>query len=213
MEFEILAGLDEADRRAVLATCSRHRYRRGEVVFHEHDIGDTFHHIASGRVTVRVSSARGDVATMAVLGRGDGFGEQALLEPGQRRMASVVALEATETLVLSKAQFEDLRARQPTVDDLLIQHLARQVRRLTELHLDALFVPAEKRVLKRLAELDELYSGGEITVTQEDLALMAGTTRPTANRAIQGAVDAGEVSSTRGRVHVLDRVALCRRAG
>ena len=212
MEYEILAGLDEAERRAILATCTRRRYARGEVVFHEHDIGDTFHHIASGRVTIRVSSDRGDVATMAVLGRGDGFGEQALLEPGQRRMASVVALEPTETLVLSGHQFNELRARHPMVDDLLIHHLARQVRRLTVLHMDALFLPADRRVLKRLLELDELYESGEIAVTQEDLALMAGTTRPTANRALQGAVDAGEVTVARGRLRVLDREGLARRS-
>jgi CRP-like cAMP-binding protein len=211
MEFEILAGLAEADRRAVLAACSRHRYRRGEVVFHEHDIGDTFHHIASGRVTVRVANDRRDLAPTAVLGRGEGFGEQALLESGQRRTASVVALETTETLVLSREQFEDLRARHPTVEDLLIEHLARQVRRLTDLHLDALFVPAEQRVLKRLLELDEIYDRGEISVTQEDLASMAGTTRPTANRALQGAIDAGEVTTSRGRIKVSDRDRLRRR--
>jgi CRP-like cAMP-binding protein len=212
VEFEILAGLDEADRRAVLATCTRRRYARGEVVFHEHDIGDTFHHIASGRVTIRVSSSRGDVATMAVLGRGDGFGEQALLEPDQRRMASVVALEPTETLVLSREQFEDLRGRHPTVNDLLIDHLAQQVRRLTSLHLDALFLPADQRVVKRLLELDDLYGHGDIAVTQEDLALMAGTTRPTANRALQPAIDAGEVSVSRGHLKVLDRKRLAQRA-
>src|SRR5204863_7888499 len=133
------------------------------------------------------------------------------LESGQRRMASVVALEPTETLVLSRQQFEELRARHPTVEDLLIEHLARQVRRLTDLHLDALFLPAEKRVLKRLLELDEIYDHGEIAVTQEDLASMAGTTRPTANRALQGAVDAGEVTASRGRIRVVDRDQLRRR--
>jgi len=127
-------------------------------------------------------------------------------------MASVVALEPTETLVLSREQFEDLRARHPTVEDLLIEHLARQVRRLTDLHLDALFVPAEKRVLKRLLELHEIYDRGDISVTQEDLASMAGTTRPTANRALQGAIDAGEVTTSRGRIQVLDRDKLSRRA-
>jgi CRP/FNR family cyclic AMP-dependent transcriptional regulator len=212
VEYEILAGLDDADRRAVLAACTRRRYARGEVVFHQHDLGDTFHHIASGRVTIQVTTSRGDVATIAVLGRGEGFGEQALLGPGQRRTASAVALEATETLVLSRSQFEDLRARHPTVDDLLLAHLARQVRRLTDLLVDTLFLPAEKRVLRRLLDLEELYDGAEIAVTQEELASMAGTTRPTANRVLQAAVDAGELTASRGRLRVVDRESLARRA-
>lgn len=212
MDYEILAGLDEADRRAVLAACTRHRYARGEVVFHQDDLGDKFHHIASGRVTIQVSTSRGDVAMIAVLGRGEGFGEQALLGLGQRRTASAVALEPTRTLALSRTQFEDLRTTHPTVDDLLLAHLARHVRRLTDLYVETLFLPAEKRVLRRLLDLEELYDGAEIAVTQEDLASLAGTTRPTANRALQAAVDAGEVTASRGRLLVVDRESLARRA-
>jgi CRP-like cAMP-binding protein len=212
MEFELLAGLTEADRRAVLATASRRRYKRNEVVFHEGDPGDAFHHIVKGRVAVRVATTKGDVATVAVLGRGEGFGEQALLDANQRRTASIVSLEQTETLVLTRSAFEDLRAAHPTVDQLLIDHLARQVRRLTALNTDALFLSAGARVFKRLLELDELYEGEEIAVTQEDLASMAGTTRPTANRALQEAIDAGEVTTARGRLRLVDRAAVTRRA-
>ena len=160
-------------------------------MFHQHDLGDTFHHIARGRVIIQVANSRGDVATIAVLGRGEGFGEQPLLEPDQRRTASAVALEPTETLMLSRDQFEDLRARHPTVNSLLVVHLARQVRRLTDLYVDTVFLPVQKRVLRRLLDLEAMYDGAEIAVTQEDLASMAGTTRPTANRALQAAVDAG----------------------
>jgi CRP-like cAMP-binding protein len=211
VDYELLAGLTEEDRRAVLAIATRRRYKRGEVVFHEGDPGDTFHHIAKGRVAVRVTTAAGDVATIAVLGLGEGFGEQALLDPSQRRTASVVALEATETVVLTGDAFAHARAKHPTVDRILVDHLARQVRRLTERHTDALFLPAAGRVVKRLLELDELYVGGEIAVTQEDLASLAGTTRPTANRALQAAIEAGEVRATRGRLQVVDRDRLRRR--
>lgn len=212
MEYELLAGLGEADRRAVLALATRRRYKRGEVVFHEGDPGDTFHHIVKGRVAVRVATAAGDVATIAVLGLGEGFGEQALLEPGQRRTASVVALEPTETVLLTRAAFEEARSAHPSVNQVLIDHLAQQVRRLTERHTDALFLSAGSRVAKRLLELDELYGGTEIAVTQEDLASLAGTTRPTANRALQAAIEAGEVTASRGRLRVVDREALGRRA-
>ena len=212
MEYQLLAGLTDDDRRAVLAAAVRRRFKRGEVVFHEGDLGDTFHHIARGKVAVRVSTPAGDVATVAVLVRGDGFGEHALLEPDSRRMASVIALEPTETIVLSHGQFEELRSAHPTVNDLLIDHLVRQVRRLTEHYTDALFLPAEQRVLKRVLELDDLYGGGEIALTQDDLATIAGTTRPTANRALQRLIDAGQVAASRGRLRVLDRPALERRA-
>ena len=212
MEYELLAGLAEDDRRAVLSTAIRRRFKRNEVVFHEGDPGDTFHHIASGRVAIRVGTPAGDVATVAVLGPGDGFGEGAFLDPDSRRTGSAVALEATETLSITKTQFDDVRSRHATVDDLLIQHLATQVRRLTTQVTEALFVPADKRVLRRLLHLDALYAGAPIPLTQEDLATLAGTTRPTANRTLQQAVEAGLVAVARGRIEVLDRDGLGRRS-
>lgn len=212
MDFELLSGLREEDRRAVLSTANRRRFKRNEIVFHEGDPGDTFHLIAKGRVAVRVSTPSGDVATLAVLGAGDGFGEGVFLDPSARRTASIQALESTETLGLARGPFEDLRRTHPTVEDLLLQHMARQVRRLSSQLTEALYIAADTRVLRRLLNLNEIYAGGEIPLTQEDLATMAGTTRPTANRALQAAVAAGAVELSRGRMSVVDRAILERLA-
>jgi CRP-like cAMP-binding protein len=211
-DFLLLVGLADDERRAVLAAATRRRFRRGETVFHEGDPGDTFHHVASGRVAVRVTTPTGEVATLAILGPGDGFGEGALLEPDSRRTAAIVAVETTETLALSRGDFEELRRRHPTVNDLLLDHLGRQVRRLSRHVSEALYLPAEKRVLRRLVELDDVFQGETIPLTQEDLATMAGTTRPTANRVLQQAADDGVVELGRAKLVVLDRDQLLRRA-
>jgi CRP/FNR family transcriptional regulator, cyclic AMP receptor protein len=50
-------------------------------------------------------------------------------------------------------------------------------------------------------------------VTQDDLAQLAGTTRPTVNRALQEAARDGVVRVGRGRLEVLDLDAVRRRAG
>ena len=47
-----------------------------------------------------------------------------------------------------------------------------------------------------------------VPITQQDLAALAGTTRPTANRALQPLLDAGVVELGRGRIVVTDRAAL-----
>lgn len=211
-EYELLVDLAEDERRAILAAATRRRFKRGETVFHEGDPGDTFHHLASGRVAIRVTTPTGDVATLAILGPGDGFGEGALLEPDSRRTAAVVAVEATETLALTRADFDELRRRHPTVNDLLLDLLGRQVRRLSRQVSEALYLPVDKRVLRRLLELDDVYQGEPIPLTQEDLATMAGTTRPTANRVLQQAADDGLVVLGRAKLVVVDRDRLTRRA-
>jgi CRP/FNR family cyclic AMP-dependent transcriptional regulator len=211
MEFLLLASLSEADRRTVLSTARRRRFAAGEVIVHEGDPGDTFHLIAKGRVGVRVTTPGGSVALVNVHGPGGAFGEQALLDPMAVRSATITALEPTETLGLSRSAFEDLRRDHPGVDRLLIDVLAREVRRLTSRLAEALYDSAEKRVMRRLLDLAAIYDG-VVPLTQDNVASMAGTTRPTANGVLQALVADGILSLGRGRFEVLDRPALEARA-
>ncbi len=217
MELDLLAGLSEPERRLVIAKMVRRSFRRGQTLFLEGDVGDSLHLLLKGRVAIRVATPDGDVATLAVLGPGACFGEQALLARDARRTASVVALEAVETRMLHRRDFDDLRARQPTVERFLVDVLAAQVRRLSQQVLDALHVPADRRVVKRLADLADLYVAGslpvDIPIRQEDLASMAGTTRPTANRVLKQLEEAEVVSVRRGCVTVRDLDELRRRCG
>jgi CRP-like cAMP-binding protein len=211
MDYELLAGVPDRDRDAVLAAAARRSYRRGEAVFHEGDAGDTVHLVAEGRVAVRVSTPEGDVATLRVLGPGDLFGEQCLLDAGARRSATIVALEPVRTLVLTRAQFDDLR-RHRAVDDVLVRHLARQVRLLSEQVAESLYVPAEARVLRRLLDVETMWGNGVVPLTQEELETLAGTARATANRVLQQVAADGLVALGRGRVEIIDRESLARRA-
>ena len=130
--------------------------------------------------------------------------------------APVVALEPVETQTLSGDQFGTLRREHPEVDRFLIEVLSAQVRRLSGRLQEALFVPAETRVLRRLVELGDSYGGDGPTVviplTQDDIASLAGTSRPTANRVLKAAEDDGILSVRRSRIEVLDPGALDRRA-
>ncbi|HVF74930.1 MAG TPA: Crp/Fnr family transcriptional regulator [Acidimicrobiales bacterium] len=216
-KWELLSGLSDDDRRRVLSAAQRRRYGRREVVFHEGDPGDTLHLIDSGRVAVRITTPLGEVATMVVLGPGDVFGELALVGGGGRRTASAVALEKTETLAVHRDEFEELRRKHPSVEGLLVAALSAQVARLSGLLVEALYVPADKRVARRLVDLTAVYEDGssegtEITVTQEDLASLAGTSRATANRVVGELEQAGALAVSRGRITVVDDGVLARRA-
>lgn len=211
MEFALLASLTSEDRRIVLSTARRRRFKAGEVIVHEGDPGDALHLIAKGRVGVRVSSPSGSEVLVNVHGSGSAVGEQALIEPGGRRSATIAALEPTETLSLSAEAFESLRRDHPGVDRLLVEVLAKEVRRLTSRLAEALHETAEKRVVRRLLDLDDIYEG-VIPMTQDNLAAMAGTTRPTANGVLRGLVADGVVALRRGRIELLDRETLTERA-
>jgi CRP-like cAMP-binding protein len=216
VKWKLLDGLADAEVQALLSIARRRRFARGEVVFHQHDPADTLHLIDKGRFAVRVATPLGDTAILAVLGPGDIFGELSLLAGEQaQRSATVAALEAAETRSVHRLDFERLRAQHPETAAVLISILSGQVRRLSRHLLEALYVPADKRVLRRLLELGDLYAGpdGETVVplTQEDLAGLAGTSRATVNRVLREEEARGSVRLGRGRTVVLDREALARR--
>ena len=200
-------------------TMHRRTYHKGDTLFHEGDAGDLLYRIERGRVAIRITTTLGDVVTLAILGRGDTFGEQALLAPDSTRTASAVALEAVEVRTLHRRDFEALRRSDPTIDRVLVDVLAAQVRRLSSHLQEALFLPADRRVLRRLAELLAVYAddGGELPVEmplrQDDLASMAGTTRPTVNRLLQRLQSEGIIALRRGHLAVLDPAVLTKRAG
>jgi CRP/FNR family transcriptional regulator, cyclic AMP receptor protein len=215
MEWALLGGIPQADVQRLLSIARRRTFRRGEVVFHMGDPADTLHLIASGRFAVRVQTALSDVAILTVLGPGQLFGELALLQPDARRSATVEALEPGETRSVHRPDFEELRRRHPQVSEVLIAILAGQVQRLSRQLLEALYMPADTRILRRVCELAELYGPGDgeatIPLRQEDLAGLAGTSRATVNRVLREEEGRGTVRLGRGRVVVLDRTALARR--
>ena len=216
MNWPILSSLSEEDRRRVLASTRRRKFGRREILFHEGDPGDTLHLIDKGRLAVRITTPLGDVATLHVVGPGDVVGEMAVIHDGGRRTATVMALEPAETLSLQRDQFIELRREHPAVDRFLIEVLAAHIARADRHLMEALFVPVERRVLRRLLALTDVYgnagNGSEIPLTQDDLASLAGTSRATVNRVLRQAEEAGWVSLGRGRVKVLDAERLARRS-
>jgi CRP/FNR family transcriptional regulator, cyclic AMP receptor protein len=214
VRWRLLDGVPDEEVRRVLSIARRRRFSRNEVVFHREDPADSLHLVSKGRFAIRIMTPLGDTVTIGMRGPGDSFGEMALVAEGAKRSATVEALEEAETFAVYLAEFRRLRKEHPSVDDVLIAFLAGEVRRQNELLLEALYVPVERRVLRRLAELSALYAGRDsvIPLTQEQLAELAGTSRATVNRVLRDEQERGTVELRRGRTLVLDADEIVRRA-
>ena len=210
MQWPMLAGIPEDDARRVLQIARRRTFGRREVVFHRGDPADTLHLVHTGRFAVRIGTPLGDTVMLSMVGPGETFGEIALLDDVGPRSATVVALEKAETRAIHKLDFDALVAKHPAVADILARALALRVRRLSDLLVEAHYVGADRRVLRRLAEFG--VDGGAVPLTQEEISNLAGTSRATVNRVVRDAQDRGEVALSRGRIEVLDAAALRSRA-
>ena len=214
MRWRLLEDVPEADVQRLVSVSHRRQFGRNEVVFHRDDPADSLHLIEKGRVAVRVSTPLGDTVTITVRGPGWSFGEMALVG-ASRRTATVAALDQTETLAVYKDDFEQLRREHPSVDKLLFAFLVGEIRLLEERLLEALYLPVERRVLRRLGELTAKTDDRqplEVPLTQEELAELAGTTRSTINRILRDEARRGTIRLERGRTIVLDREEIARRA-
>ena len=208
MKWHLLSGLGEEDVRKLLTVARRRRFSRNEVVFHHDDLGDSLHLIAKGRFAIRLVAPFGESALIRVRGPREHFGEMALIAEGSRRSATVFALEAAETFAIPATEFERLRKDHPKLDGILLQQLAAEVRLVDQRLLELLYLPANRRLLRRLAELAVLYDRGDseidVPLTQEQLAELANTSRATVNAVLREEQRRGSLRLARGSTIVLD---------
>jgi CRP-like cAMP-binding protein len=186
------------------------------VIFHEGDPAGALHLLDKGRVAIKLTTPVGEVGTIDVLQTGDTFGEQALVDGIGERTATVTAIEKVETLALDRHGFDHLRAMNPGVDRFLLMVLAARLQFTSRQLLDALYLPAEIRVMRCVARLHTMFCkelGDTIPMTQADIASMAGVTRSTANRVLKHAHTDGVLAISRAHISVNDVDALRRHAG
>jgi CRP/FNR family transcriptional regulator, cyclic AMP receptor protein len=178
----------------------------GVRVFHEGDRSDACYLVRSGDLRVTREHSDGRAIALATLGRGDIFGELAMLD-GQARSASVETLSDSELLALPAADFRRLLAEHSQIPVKLIAALTRRLRETNERVARQSFQTVPSRVAGVLTQLiaeEEGRSGVTIRMTQADLAQLAGTSRESVSRFLATLERAGVVRVGRGRVTVVE---------
>ena len=82
-------------------------YEPGDFIIRQGDVGDEFYVILSGEVEIFKELPNGQTVQLAKLGKGEYFGESALLT-GRRRNASVRAYTPVDLMCLGRDEFNNL---------------------------------------------------------------------------------------------------------
>lgn len=130
-EVPLFRGLSPDALAKIESRCVPRNYPRNAVVISEGDEATSMYIILSGSVKVYHTDADGKETILNTQGPGQHFGELALVDESPRS-ASVITVEPSRLLVLSKTAFRECMEEYPEVSYLLIKSLAQQVRRLTE---------------------------------------------------------------------------------
>lgn len=201
-------GVSEPDIDRLLQLARRRTFRRGEVIFHEGDAADSVHLIQRGHVASQTTTEGGSTVTYRIFGPGEMFGLLGLQSGRAGRYGTAVALEPTVTHAISAERLREVWWADPAMTQLVVDLLATEIRTFAAALVEALFVPVETRVLRRIVALCELYGEGAgtatIPLTQNDIAGLAGTSRATVNRVMKSLEDAGALRRRRSAFIVVD---------
>jgi CRP-like cAMP-binding protein len=112
-QCNLLRHLQAEDIEPLLDRVQQRGVGAGQIVFRTGDPGDALYIVANGSVEVVDEGAH---RTLAELGRGQAFGEMALLSGG-KRTATIRSKTDAQLLVIDKADFDMLLADDPFLDE------------------------------------------------------------------------------------------------
>jgi CRP/FNR family transcriptional regulator, cyclic AMP receptor protein len=155
------------------------RYAKNQKIFSQGDVADTVFFIQKGKVKITVLSELGKEAVVGIFAEGQFFGEGCLRGVGSRTATSHAMENCLLTSITKGAMIATL-AREPKFSAFFIAYLLSRNSRIEDDLIDQLFNCSERRLARLLLRLANFgQEGGVIAVTlsQETLAEMIGTTR------------------------------------
>ncbi len=163
-------------------------YRAGQPIFIQEDPGEEMYIILEGSVKIVRESLSGREITLAFLGKGNFFGDMALLD-GYPRSASAYAVSDSKLLMLRRVDFENHLLRKPESARNLLRFLSVRLRRANSKIQDLALLTVRERLAAYLAELAEKEGTASETgillpkeVNHSFLASALGTKRETISR-------------------------------
>jgi CRP/FNR family transcriptional regulator len=192
-------------------------YKRAEVIFRKDDPGTHLYLVLEGAVKIALPGEFGQEALVAIMRPGDFFGELALFDRSPRS-AGATALEDTRAAVLAGDDFIAFLERHPSAVRVVLETLARTIRRLSDRVEDLTFLDVPSRVAKYLLDLAQanakqpVTAGSapgasgplELNLTQDELAAFVGASRVSVNRVLGDLERRDIVSVKRRRIAILD---------
>jgi CRP/FNR family transcriptional regulator len=213
MRVPVFSTLSAEELARVAEVVVPRRFEAGEVVFKEGDEGTTCYIVRSGQARAIRGHPDGRSITLAHFAPGDIFGEMAMFD-GERRSATVETTEATEAIAILSTDMHRLLREHPDISVKLMSALGQRLRETNERLARQSFQTVQSRVAAALAQLvAAAMAGGAdgdvlVTITQAELAQLAGSSRESASRFLAVLERAGIITQGRGKLTVHDGKAL-----
>src|SRR5438876_847089 len=194
--FAELAGAEVAQ---LTDRMRKRSVKHGQALVCEDDRGVHLYVVLAGAVKTARPGEFGQEALVSIMRTGDFFGELALFD-GSPRSASATALEDTRAALLARDDFLAFLEAHPAAVRVVLDALAKTIRRLSDRVEDLIFLDVPSRVAKYLLDLAQVNGTAklELTLTQDELAAFIGASRVSVNRVL-GDLERREIIGIRRR--------------
>jgi len=213
-QMPLFAGLSDTELESVARDFVTRQFRQGETIFRQGDAGQLLYLIRSGSVRIFVMDEEGRETSVVLYGPGDVFGELAVIDE-LPRSASVIAMEDTAVLALTRDQLREHMRREPLLAHNFLKALSRRLRSSTQQVETLAFLDVQGRLARRLLQLADEHGVAEeggvrinSPLTQSDLASLIGATRESINKALGAFRRRGLVNTVQGYIVIVDPDAL-----
>jgi CRP/FNR family transcriptional regulator len=213
-QVPVFEALEPTDLEHVARVAVARRFAAQQVIFREGDTSDTCYVVRTGHARAIREHTDGRTIALAHFGPGDIFGELAMFDD-ERRSATVETLDDVDAIAISGSDMRRLLREHPDISVKLVIALGRRMREANERLTRQSFQTVQSRVAGVLGQLvDQARAEGAdstnvlVTITQSDIAQLAGSSRESASRFLAVLERAGVVTQGRGRVTVHDPTAL-----
>ncbi len=181
------ASLSEAELERVEHDLHERSFASGGHVAWKGDAVEHWMVVAGGMVKVEAAAADGRKTTLMGITGGGWFGETALLR-GERWPFDVIASQATTLGLLPRATFEWLLGSSIAFNRFVLEQVNARLWQFVQRCEHLRFCEAGEHVAHCLGELfdERLYprTARRLPLSQDEVAQLAGISRPTANRAL-----------------------------
>jgi CRP/FNR family cyclic AMP-dependent transcriptional regulator len=177
------------------------------ILINEGDATDSLYILLSGRVKIYASSDDGRELVLAEHRPGEYFGELSI--DGEKRSASIKAMETCSCRVVQGSELRQFLADNPDFAMHLTRKLIRMVRRLTEQVRSLALQDVYGRMVRVLTELSEPVGEERLLrhkLTQQDIADRVGSSREMVNRVMKELTAGGYVGQREGRLVILKKL-------
>jgi CRP/FNR family cyclic AMP-dependent transcriptional regulator len=203
-EVDIFCDLSATEMDAIAAAAPMRTYAAGELIYSPHNPVET--------LFIRT-------LTTAIIIPGTIFGEMVLL--GQHMYDSFAeALDETVVCVMSRADVQRFLLSDPRIAGRIAETLGKRLIEMERRLSESVFKSVPQRVASTVATLaSQQRTFGfrsrdpVVTLTHEQIAALAGTSRETTTKVLGDLADRGVIRLGRGRITVLDRDGIDAEAG